>query len=131
MFLLDTNACIRLLNRSSSKLVSRIRSEDPAEIFLSSVTKAELIYGARHSSRVTENLKLLDRFFAPYISMPFDDSCAEVYAAIRAELASKGKPIGPYDLQIAAIARTHELILITHNTKEFSRVAGLRIDDWE
>lgn len=131
MYLFDTNACIRLLNRTSNKLISRIHSEDPANIFLCSITKAELFHGARHSARVAANLKLLERFLEPYISLPFDDVCAEMYGTIRAELTSKGSSIGPYDLHIAATARAHNLILISHNTKEFSRVPGLRLEDWD
>jgi tRNA(fMet)-specific endonuclease VapC len=131
MYLLDTNACIRVLNNSSPRLVARLQAEDPSEIGLSAVTKAELLYGARRSARTAANLRLLERFFAPYVSLPFDDHAAEFAAAIRAELSERGQPIGPYDLQIAAIARTHDLVLITHNTREFSRVIGLRIEDWE
>jgi tRNA(fMet)-specific endonuclease VapC len=131
MYLLDTNACIRLVNASSTALVARLRMEDPCEIRLSSITKAELLYGARHSTKVAANLRLLDRFFAPFISLPFDDHCAGHYAIIRAELAARGKPIGPNDLLIAATARAHDLILVTHNTRGFSQVADLRLEDWE
>ena len=76
MYLLDTNSCIRILNNSSAALVARLRGEDPSAIRLSSVTKAELLYGARHSTRVAANLRLLERFFAPFVSLPFDDHCA-------------------------------------------------------
>lgn len=131
MVLLDTNVCIRLLNGSSSSIIRRLRRVDPAEIRLSSVTKAELLYGARHSSMVSENLRVLHDFFAPLISLPFDDRCAEHYAAIRAELAVRGQLIGPNDLLIAATARAHDLVLVTHNTREFSRVVGLRMEDWD
>lgn len=65
MFLLDTNVCIRILNRSSEKLVARLREIAPSTVSLSSVTKAELLYGARHSGRPAENLRLLAQFFAP------------------------------------------------------------------
>ena len=63
--------------------------------------------------------------------MPFDDRCAEEYGLIRADLDHAGTPIGPNDLLIAATARAHDLVLVTHNTREFSRVSGLQIDDWE
>lgn len=95
------------------------------------MVKAELLHGARRSSRVAENLRLLQRFFAPFPSLPFDDRCAEQYGLIRAELEREGRLIGPYDLMIAAIARTHDLVLVTHNAAEFARVAGLAIEDWE
>jgi tRNA(fMet)-specific endonuclease VapC len=131
MYLLDTNACIRILNNSSASLVVRLRAEDPTRVRLCSITKAELLFGARRSSRIAANLRLLERFFVPFVTLPFDDRCAEHYAAIRTELADRGQPIGPNDLLIAATALAHDLALVTHNTKEFSRVAGLRIEDWE
>ena len=131
MYLLDTNACIRILNSSSAPLVSRLRVENPSGIKLSAISKAELLFGARHSVRVAANLRLLERFFAPFVSLPFDDPCAEQYAALRADLAARGQLIGSNDMLIAATARAHGLILVTHNTREFSRVIGLKIEDWE
>jgi len=131
MYLLDTNACIRILNNSSVSLVGRLRQHDPSDIRLCSVVKAELFYGARRSSQVSENLCLLQRFFAPFICLPFDDRCAEHYGLIRVDLERAGTPIGPNDLMIAATARAYDLVLVTHNTREFSRVVGLRLEDWE
>ena len=131
MYLLDTNACIRILNDSSANLVARLRLHQPSEIRLSAITKAELLYGARHSERVSENLRLLGRFFAPLVCLPFDDACAEHYGMIRADLAARGQTIGPNDLLIAATARAHDLTLVTHNVREFSHIVGLKLDDWE
>jgi tRNA(fMet)-specific endonuclease VapC len=131
MYLLDTNACIRVLNGSSAVLLDRLRAHAPSEIRLSSVTRAELLYGARRSTKVAENLRLLAAFFAPLVSLPFDDSCAEHYGALRASLAAEGRPIGPNDLLIAATALAHDLTLVTHNLREFSRVTGLKLEDWE
>jgi tRNA(fMet)-specific endonuclease VapC len=131
MYLLDTNACIRILNNTSSRLVSRLGGHDPTEIRLCSVVKAELLYGARHSSRVKDNLGLLSRFFEAFTSLPFNDLCAEHYGMIRSDLARSGRLIGPNDLMIASIARAHDLVLVTHDTKEMSRVVGLKLEDWE
>ena len=131
MHLLDTNACIRILNADAGPLVERLRAEHPSHIRISSVTKAELLYGARHGTRIESNLKRLERFFALIVSLPFDDPCAEHFGIIRADLAARGEPIGPYDMQIAATARAHDLTLVTHNVREFSRVPGLRLEDWE
>ena len=131
MFLLDTNACIHLLNGTSPALASRLQSYHPSELRLCSVVKAELLYGARKSRRVAENLEALRRFFEPFVSLPFDDRCSEQYGAIRAQLEALGTPIGPNDLIIAATARAHDLTLITHNVEEFSRVVGLPVQDWE
>jgi tRNA(fMet)-specific endonuclease VapC len=83
------------------------------------------------STRVAENLELLDELFADFTSVPFDDNAARRYGEIRSDLARKGTPIGPNDLMIAAIASVHELTLVTHNTREFNRVTGLNLKDWE
>lgn len=130
MYLLDTNICIQILNGSSPSIAQRLSTYSPADIFLCSVVKAELLYGARHSQRVQHNLSLLNAFFEPFDSYPFDDSCAEAYGRIRAELAKQGRLIGPNDLMIAAIARSQELILVTHNYQEFERVDRLQVEDW-
>lgn len=130
-FLLDTNVCIRLLNKRHTDIEQRLRQHQPNEIALCSIVKAELLYGARHSKQVESNLELLKLFFAPLISLSFDDRCAEEAGLIRADLASQGNPIGPNDLLIAATARAYNVVLVTHNTKEFSRITGLRLVDWE
>jgi tRNA(fMet)-specific endonuclease VapC len=131
MFLLDTNTCIRLLNEAQGDVQRHFLAHGPAELRLCSIVKAELLYGARHSQRVEQNLELLKRFFAPLESFPFDDRSAEEYGRLRHVLASQGKPIGPNDLMIAAIALANDLILVTHNSDEFLRVPGLRMVDWE
>jgi tRNA(fMet)-specific endonuclease VapC len=131
IYLLDTNVCIHLLNEKQSRVTQNFRQHNPADIVLCSVVKAELLYGARRSQRMEANLQLLKAFFAPLQSLPFDDDCAEHFGQIHADLLNQGKPIGPNDTLIAAIARAHDATLITNNTAEFSRVAGLRIQDWE
>ena len=131
VWVLDTNACIRVLNGTSDALVERMRGTDPAHIALCSVVKAELLYGARKSSRRADNLRLLDRFFMPLTSLPFDDACADQYGVIRTELETAGTPIGPNDLMIAATALANDATLVTHNLQEFARVPGLRLEDWE
>jgi tRNA(fMet)-specific endonuclease VapC len=131
MYLLDTNACIRILNGTSPALAERLRFIPRTQVRLSSIVKAELLYGARKSGRIAENLRLLERFFDTIASLPFDDRCAEDYGVLREELEREGTLIGPNDLLIAASARAHGAILVTNNVREFSRVPDLRIDDWE
>ena len=130
MYLLDTNFCIDVINGTSALAMSRLQSRNPDEIRLCSVVKAELRYGARLSARVADNLRLLERFFDPFQSLPFDDVCTDYYGQIRADLRRSGNPIGPNDLMIAAIAKTHDLTLVTHNVREFSKVIGLKVEDW-
>jgi len=131
VYLLDTNVCIAVLRRAGCPAAARLRRCDPGEIRLSAVSVAELLYGAWRSSRASENVALVKRFAEPLECLPFDSACAEEAAVIRAQLAAAGTPIGPYDVLIAATARVHGLILVTHNTREFERVAGLRTEDWE
>lgn len=78
-----------------------------------------------------KNLRVLHVFFNTVSSLPFNDRCAEEAARIRADLASQGKPIGPHDILIAATARAHDAVLVTHNIGEFARITGLRLEDWE
>lgn len=131
MYLLDSNVCIHLLNERHLGIEQNFRSHSPAEIALCSIVKAELLFGARHSRRVSANLQRLKQFFAPLTSLPFDDRCAEEYAQIRADLTAQGKIIGPNDMLIAAIARANNAILVTGNIGEFSRIVGIKIEDWE
>ena len=131
MWLPDTNVWIALLNPPPTLVKARFQALDPAQIFLCDVVKMELYYGAYRSGRRAQNLLLLEGLFASFTSLPFDGAAARVCGELRAALADQGKPIGPYDSQIAAIALTHQLMLVTHNTAEFGRVAGLTLEDWE
>jgi len=130
IYLLDTNACIAVLNDRHAPLTHRLREHRPDEIRLCSIVKAELLYGVHRSTRQAENLAHLVAFFDAFVSLPFDDSCADHYGRIRSALFGVGKPIGANDLLIAAIALRHEAILVTHNVDEFSRVPGLAHEDW-
>lgn len=130
-FLLDTNACIGHLTARVPRITARLKTLSPSDVVLCSVVKAELWYGARKSARVAENLAKLATFFAPLASLALDDQAAQIYGDLRADLEGKGTPIGPNDLLIAAIAVAHGLTLVTANEKEFGRVPGLQIENWE
>lgn len=129
-WLLDTNICIAFLKGGDLGVGDRLSELPPSEVFLCSVVRAELHYGARRSSRVEANLLKLDAFFQLFPSLAFDDSAAEQYGLIRAQLTSSGTPIGPNDLLIAAIALSAGAVLVTRKDREFRRVAGLRIETW-
>ena len=131
IFLPDTNACITLLRRRDQHLIARWQSVKVTDIVLCSITVYELRYGAQRSANPSREHSKLDLFLSPFQSLPFDDQCARRCAEVRAELEAKGQVIGPHDLQIAAIALQHQLTLVTHNSREFSRIAGLKLDDWE
>lgn len=131
IYLLDTNTCIGYVSRRSLSIFSRLTSLSPRDVRICDIVKLELYYGAYRSSRQKRNLAVLNEFFNEFASLPFDGRAAEICGNIRAQLAAAGTPIGPYDFQIAAIALANNLTLATHNTREFSRVEGLQIQDWE
>lgn len=131
MYLLDTNTCIHLLTGRKPQVRNHFLQHSPTEIYFSSIVRAELEYGARHSQRVEDNLALLKEFAAPLVSLSFDEKCAAEYGIIRENLTRQGKLIGGNDLLIAASVLAYGLIVVTHNVDEFSRVAGLQIEDWE
>jgi tRNA(fMet)-specific endonuclease VapC len=128
-YLLDTNAVIGLLNDATSQLAMRARRETATDIAISSVVVHELFYGAFKSQRATQNVALLDAL--RFTVLEFDKEDARKAGEIRALLASRGTPIGPYDGLIAGHAVARNMTLITHNTDEFGRVPGLQIEDWE
>lgn len=131
IFLPDTNAWIRFLNPGENRVKEHFLTVDPATMRFCSVVKAELYYGALKSSRSEENLALIEELFANFESLTFDDDAARRYGEIRATLSRQGTPIGPNDLMIASIAAVHGAVVVTHNSREFSRVDGLKIEDWE
>ena len=132
-YLLDTNTCIGWLRLSHPKLVMRIKQESPTDLTICSVVVSELIYGAERASpgHQANNRMKVDLLRQQFLSLPFDDSAAEACGVVRAHLANLGLPVGPNDLMIASIALSNKLILVTHNTSEFSRVPGLLIEDWQ
>lgn len=129
--LLDSNACIRYLNGRAPSIRSSLAAMAAGSVGVCSVVKAELYAGAMRSNNPAQTRANQQAFLTQFLSLPFDDDAAQVYAIIRAHLELQGTPIGPYDLQIAAIALANNLTLVTHNTREFSRVPGLLLEDWE
>ena len=131
IYLLDTNTCIRYLNGRSDSIRRHFETTRPQDIVVCAVVKAELFYGALKSKNPVTNLAKQRRFLGRFVSLPFDDLAAEAYGRIRARLEQQGLLIGPNDLLIAAIAVAHQITLVTHNTREFQRVEGFPIVDWE
>ena len=133
MFLLDSNVWITLFRGKSESLLSELKHRPSSEIVICPVVLSELQYGVCRSAPAYQaaNQRLVDELRTTYASVPFDDAAAINAAELRSHLASLGRPIGPYDLLIAAIARTHELTLVTHNMSEFINVPGLMLADWQ
>lgn len=128
-FMLDTDICIDLLRGRSPRLFARLREHRPDEISISSITLAELQYGAAKSARPEYHTQLLIKFCAPLAILPFDSQAAEIYGQVRAELERKGTSIGPLDMLIAAHAISRNLTLVTGNEREFRRMGGLNIEN--
>lgn len=130
-YLLDTNVCIAHLAGRSVKIRQKLQIIPPTQIRLCSVVKAEIIYGTFKGNYTSQAVALRQSFLTQFVSLPFDDLAADFYGQERARLAKLGQSIGPNDLMIASIALANNLTLVTHNTREFSRVANLQIEDWE
>ena len=128
-YLLDANAVIALLNGKSSKTAQRARRERVGDVAVSAIVAHEVFYGAFKSRRAAQNLALVDAL--QFVVLEFDKEDARQAGEVRALLAAKGTPIGPYDVLIAGQAVARDMILVTHNTQEFGRVMGLQIEDWQ
>ena len=130
-WLLDTNAWIDYLKNPTSGVRARLVERKPEEIYTCSIVLAEWLHGARKYGASGRRLAIVREALAPYRSLPFDDAAAEHYATLRHELERRGERIGPQDLPIAAICMMHKLTLVTANTGEFRRIAGLSISNWQ
>lgn len=128
-YLFDTNVCVDIL-KGHPVVSARVEAVSPADCAISTVTVFELAAGVRRCARPEQERKKLNRLFSVIAVLPLDTKAAEDAARIRHELESIGQKIGPYDLLIAGQALSADRILISNNTKEFGRIAGLQLDDW-
>lgn len=129
-YLLDTNTIIFALKDALGRSALRIGEASHDEVAICSVVESELYHGASKYGRPTRRKAALDAFLQPFQSLPFDSACVPEYARIRDHLEREGNRIGGNDLLIAAIALTHGLTVVTHNSAEFNRVPGLIVEDW-
>ena len=129
-YMLDTNICIYVMKKKPENVLRRFREELDGGICISSITLAELEYGRKHSSDPVKNEQALLRFLAPLSVLPFGAAAASEYGEVRAYLQSRGTPIGPLDMLIAAHARAEGMTLVTNNMREFERVPELDLENW-
>jgi tRNA(fMet)-specific endonuclease VapC len=129
MYLLDTNTVIYFFKGMGGVAEKLLRTE-PGLVSVSAITVFELEYGIAKSKHSRKRHTDLREFIDEISVIPFGNREAETAAAIRASLESKGTPIGPFDLLIAATALTHQRILVTHNVREFKRIKGFALEDW-
>lgn len=129
MFLLDTDTCIGIM-KGRPGVLAHFAKHGPGTVFLSVISYHELLYGALHSAAVQRHLGVVAEFVGPLTILPFTMATANYSSQVRQELAVTGQTIGPLDTLIAGHALEHELTLATGNTREFSRVSGLRLENW-
>jgi len=130
MYLLDTNICIYIIKKKPSDVLKTLKKKSKNDIYISSITIAELEYGVAKSQFPEKNKIALIEFLSIFNILPFDDTDAVNFGIIKSELEKKGQIIGPMDLLLAAQAKTKKLILVTNNVKEFERIEGLKIENW-
>lgn len=128
-YMLDTDTCIFTIKRKPAHL-KRLFNAHVGQLCISAVTWGELVCGAEKSEQKEKNLLVLEGFAARLEILPFDGQSATQFGQIKAELELEGKKIGSYDMMIAGHARSHGLIVVTNNTREFKRVEGLRVENW-
>lgn len=129
-YMLDTNICIYLIKQQPREVIDRFQGIVPGDMAISTVTLAELMYGAAKSQHREKNSSALELFLAPLEMVDFDFKAAGHYGVIRAYLEKMGTPIGAYDLMIAAHAQSLGLVLITNNEREFQRIPDLMVENW-
>ncbi len=130
MYLLDTNICIYAINGRYPELISKLLSIHPDEIFISSITVGELEYGASKSRWGDRTRQLMHAFLANYVILPFTEKDALLFGQIRGQLESTGTVIGLLDTMIGSQGISNGLTVVTHNTKEFIRIPGIKLVDW-
>lgn len=129
-YMLDTNICIFVIKNKPESVIQKFTKNKPEDICISSITYAELMHGVEKSQAKEKNRIALTMFLSEIQIVSFDASAAQSYGAVKADLQKRGLPIGPMDTLIAAHAKALGLILVTNNTREFSRVDGLVLEDW-
>jgi tRNA(fMet)-specific endonuclease VapC len=129
--MLDTNACIGVINGNPPALRTRLLQLDPGEVAISQIVHYELAFGVCKSGQSQRNQANLAHFLKYVQVLDWGEEHAIDAAQIRCDVVRRGQPIGPYDVLNAAHARSLQATLVTHNTGEFGRVQGLLLEDWE
>ncbi len=129
-YMLDTNICIGLIRQKPQRLVERLTQCAPLDVGISSITVAELVYGAQKSNQIEQNMFAIEQFLLPLEIANFDQRASIAYGIIRASLERQGNVIGSMDILIGAHALSLDVILVTNNTGEFKRIPNLKIEDW-
>jgi tRNA(fMet)-specific endonuclease VapC len=129
-YLLDTNICIYLIKKRPPEVFERFQQIQMKQLHIPTIVLFELHYGIEKNNSQRRNLAALEQFTAPLSVVDFTIEAAKKVVKIRNNLEKLGKPIGAYDVQIAAIALSLNMTLLTNNTREFERIEGLKIENW-
>jgi tRNA(fMet)-specific endonuclease VapC len=129
-YLLDTNICIYIIKRKPTQVIERFNTLQLSDVGISSITVAELEYGACKSQKPEQNRAAFQQFLIPLDILVFDLQAAQVYGTIRSDLEKQGQVIGSLDMLIAAQAKSAGITLVTNNVKEFSRIPDLKVENW-
>ncbi len=130
-YLLDTNICIYAVKKHPREIAEKLAEVSSRNtVSISAISVAEMEYGAAKSGNPKKNREALMKFLGPFDVAPFREEAAAFYGAVRAELEAAGKPIGGNDMLIASQALAGDFILVTNNVREFSRVSGLKVENW-
>lgn len=130
-YLLDTNVCIEIVRGRHPGIQTRMAALSYGDVAICSIVWAELELGAHLSPKGYACARAQIEVFLLLPQWPFDRDSAERYAQLRVDLQRRGQLIGDHDMQIGAIALVQGLILVTHNTREFGRIPGLQLEDWQ
>ena len=128
-WMLDTDTCIAIIKKHPIAL-KKLRGKSIGQVSISSITLGELAFGAEKSSRPEDTRAALDEFLLALEIAAFDEDAAKRYGGVRGSLARRGKPIGPLDTLIGSHAHVMDVVLVTHSTREFAQIEGLRLEDW-
>jgi tRNA(fMet)-specific endonuclease VapC len=129
-WMLDTDTCIAIIKRKPETALKKLRGKSIGQVGISTITLSELTFGVAKSSRKEQANEALSEFIIALEVAPFESDAAYAYGGVRASLEAGGIPIGPLDTLIGAHALSLDATLVTHNTREFSRIVGLRVEDW-
>ena len=129
MYLLDTNICIYIIKKKPIEVFEKFKRLEIGMLKISSITVSELYFGAYNSQNIKKNIEIVKNFLLPFDIVDFDEKAGIEYAKIKADLRKEGQIIGELDMQIAGIALSNNLILVTNNEKEFIRVSNLKLQN--
>jgi tRNA(fMet)-specific endonuclease VapC len=130
-YLLDTNTISYFVKGVSASLIQRMQvGLDAQDIAISAMTRAEVRYGVEMMEKSDKRRRRIDLLLTELPALPWSVEAADEFGRLKTYLRRSGTPVGDFDTQIAAHARAENLILVTHNTRHFQRIPGLKLEDW-